>query len=210
VSDNPLGPFKVTGVIMKETAGCWTNHHSIIQFRNQWYLFYHANDYSPGFDKARSVRIDSLFFRPDGTIEQVIPTWRGVGITRASDEIQIDRYSARSQEGITISFNDTTNRFMGWKIIFDQPGAWVQYNNVDAGANKSKSILAKVKSTTGGKLQVRSGGPEGLVLAELDITPSDNWQYIKSELRGMKKGIFHLVVTLKGNQPVELDWIRFE
>jgi Glycosyl hydrolases family 43/Carbohydrate binding module (family 6) len=210
VSDNPVGPFKVTGVIMKETAGCWTNHHSIIQFRNQWYLFYHANDYSPGFDKARSVRIDSLFFRPDGTIEQVIPTWRGVGITRASDEIQIDRYSARSQEGITISFNDTTNRFMGWKIIFDQPGAWVQYNNVDAGANKSKSILAKVKSTTGGKLQVRSGGPEGLVLAELDITPSDNWQYIKSELRGMKKGIFHLVVTLKGNQPVELDWIRFE
>ena len=31
IGDNPLGPFKVTGVIMDESeSGCWTNHHSII------------------------------------------------------------------------------------------------------------------------------------------------------------------------------------
>ena len=38
----------------------------------QWYLFYHHNDYSPQFDKNRSVRIDSLNFNPDGTIQKVI------------------------------------------------------------------------------------------------------------------------------------------
>ena len=211
VSDNPLGPFKVTGVIMKETPGCWTNHHSVIQFRNQWYLFYHANDYSPGFDKARSVRIDSLFFRPDGTIAEVIPTFRGVGITRASEEIQMDRYSARSEDGIAISFIDTANRFLGWKVVFNKTGSWVQYNNVEAGVKKNQVIVAKVKSAAGARLQVRSVEPQGgALLAEFEINPSDSWQYIKSDLKGMKNGIFHLLVTLTGNQPAELDWIRFE
>lgn len=66
ISDNPLGPFKFAGVIMDESStGCWTNHHSLIEFKNQWYLFYHHNDYSPKFDKARSIRADSLFFNTD-------------------------------------------------------------------------------------------------------------------------------------------------
>ena len=81
-----MGPFNFTGVIMDESPGCWTNHHSIIQYKNQWYLFYHHNDYSPGFDKARSVRADSLFFNDDGTIQKVIPTFRGIGITKAQHQ----------------------------------------------------------------------------------------------------------------------------
>ena len=85
ISNNPLGPFKVTGVIMDESpTGCWTNHHSAIQFKDQWYLFYHDRDYSPNFDKARSIRLDSLFFNSDGTIKKVIPTLRGVGLTDAA------------------------------------------------------------------------------------------------------------------------------
>jgi len=107
IGDNPMGPFKVTGVIMDERPGCWTNHQSIIEFNNQWYLFYHHNDLSPHFDKNRSVRIDSLFFNNDGTIQKVIPTLRGVGVTDASQKIQIDRYSCTSEKGTSIAFLDT-------------------------------------------------------------------------------------------------------
>ncbi|HRT48613.1 MAG TPA: family 43 glycosylhydrolase, partial [Bacteroidales bacterium] len=61
IADSPMGPFKVAGVIMDESpTGCWTNHHSIVEYNGQWYLFYHHNDYSPKFDKNRSARIDSL------------------------------------------------------------------------------------------------------------------------------------------------------
>ena len=43
ISKSPLGPFKFTGVIMDENpTGCWTNHHSIIEFKGQHYLFYHS------------------------------------------------------------------------------------------------------------------------------------------------------------------------
>ncbi len=51
-----------------------------------------GNDYSPKFDKARSIRLDSLSFNADGTIKKVIPTLRGAGITAASTQIQIDRF----------------------------------------------------------------------------------------------------------------------
>lgn len=77
MADHPMGPFQVAGLIMDESAsGCWTNHQSVVQYQDQWYLFYHDRDYSPKFDKNRSVRIDSLFFEPDGTIRKVIPTLR--------------------------------------------------------------------------------------------------------------------------------------
>lgn len=87
---------------------CWTNHHSIVEYQGQWYLFYHHNDYSPKFDKNRSVRIDSLNFNPDGTIQKVIPTLRGVGLTKARSHIQIDRYSALQGKGIGIEYLDKT------------------------------------------------------------------------------------------------------
>jgi beta-xylosidase len=90
IGNTPIGPFKAAGVIMDESPNCWTNHQSIIEFKNQWYLFYHQNDLSPHFDKNRSARIDSLFFNVDGTIKKVIPTLRGVGITDASKKIQVD------------------------------------------------------------------------------------------------------------------------
>ena len=144
-SDNPLGPFKFAGVIMDESPECWTNHQSIIEFKNQWYLFYHHNDLSPNFDKNRSVRIDSLFFNADGSIKKVIPTLRGVGVTDASKEIQIDRYSNKS-EGVSIDFLDTTNRFLGWKTVFNKPGAWVQYNSVDFGKKALKTVTIRAIS----------------------------------------------------------------
>ena len=114
MGDNPMGPFRFAGVIMDEAPnGCWTNHHSIIDYKDQWYLFYHQNDWSPKFDKNRSARIDSLFFNADGTIQKVKPTFRGVGVTKASDKIQLDRYSRISDKGTTVLYNDTLNYFDG-------------------------------------------------------------------------------------------------
>ena len=102
MGDNPMGPFEFKGIIMDESpTDCWTNHHSLVEYKGQWYLFYHHNDYSPEFDKNRSARVDSLFFNPDGTIQKVTPTLRGVGITDARKEIQLDRYSRLSKPSIT-------------------------------------------------------------------------------------------------------------
>lgn len=94
MSDNPLGPFKYKGVIL-EKMNSGTNHHSIVKYKGQWYMFYHNSDlyYANNPDKEekfgwghedsphtyrRSICVDRLYYNEDGTIKQVIPTKEGV------------------------------------------------------------------------------------------------------------------------------------
>ncbi|KPK85296.1 MAG: alpha-N-arabinofuranosidase [Bacteroides sp. SM23_62_1] len=210
IGDNPMGPFKVTGVIMDESpTGCWTNHQSIIQYEDQWYLFYHHNDLSPKFDKNRSIRIDSLFFNDDGTIQKVTPTLRGVGVTGASQKIELDRYSYKSETGVSIAFLDTLNTFKGWKSILEQKDAWIRYNAVDFGNETYRSVQVKVLSQTGGTLQIRLDKPDGPLLSEVKIPEGTGWKTVDSSVSKIQPGIHNLVVVLKDDNPVEIDWIRF-
>jgi hypothetical protein len=211
IGDNPLGPFKITGVIMDESpTGCWTNHHSFIQFKDQWYLFYHHNDYSPTFDKARSIRADSLFFNADGTIQKVIPTLRGIGVTNANTQIQTDRYSRVSDKGMSIAFLDTANKFQGWKSVFEAAGAWVQYNSVDFGKKKLRTVAVRALSPASGTLQIRIHDINGPVLAELPVPAGNDWQLIKTPLLKFEPGIQNLILVSKDNNRIEVDWTSFE
>lgn len=211
ISNNPLGPFKFTGVIMDESpTGCWTNHHSIIQFNNQWYLFYHHNDYSPKFDKARSIRVDSLFFNADGTIKKVIPTLRGVGLTDATKEIQIDRYTDKSDEGVSIKFLDTLNRFKGWEAAFNAANAWIQYNSVDFGSKKFSKAIIRAHSERGGTLQIKFDNLQAPVAMQISIPQSIDWKMITVPVKGLKSGIHHLFIIANDGNPVDLDWISFK
>jgi len=210
IAENPMGPFEVKGVIMDESLECWTNHHSIIEFKNQWFLFYHHNDLSPHFDKNRSVRIDSLFFNEDGTIKKVIPTLRGVGLTDASQKIQIDRYSYISDRGASITFLDTLNTFEGWKVKLDSVNSWIQYNSVNFESNKYTSVNVRALSESGGVLQIRLKNTDGPVIVQLEIPEGNEWNNIKVPVSGLEAGVQNLVVLLKDNRPVEVDWISFE
>lgn len=209
--DNPLGPFTFKGIIMDESpTGCWTNHHSIVEYHDQWYLFYHHNDYSPAFDKNRSVRIDSLFFHADGTIQKVTPTFRGVGITAASDTIHPDRFSTVSTRGAAIDFVDGEKPFEGWKLTLDEEGAWAAYNRVNFGKSKQKTITAKVSSATGGLLRVQLDNDRKTLAAEVKIPADTNWNLIHAPVIQSEEGIHDVYFSLVGNGTIEIDWVRFE
>ncbi|MBN2012863.1 family 43 glycosylhydrolase [candidate division KSB1 bacterium] len=211
IGDHPMGPFQVTGVIMDELpSGCWTNHQSVIEFNDQWYLFYHDNDLSPRFDKNRSIRIDSLFFNNDGTIKKVTPTLRGVGLTDASQKIQIDRYSYISMDGASVAFLDTLNTFAGWKAILDTPKAWIQYNSVDFGSARFKSVHVRAQSSTGGGMQINLNNIDGPIIAQVEIPQGNEWNNIKAHVSGLKPGVQNVVVSLIDKKPVEVDWICFD
>lgn len=210
IGDNPLGPFKITGVIMDESeSGCWTNHHSIIQFKDQWYLFYHDRDYSPNFDKARSIRLDSMFFNSDGTIQKVKPTLRGAGLSDASRPIQIDRYTKISGPGVAIDYLDTLDRFKGWKTTFSSAGAWVQYNSVDFGKKGLKNILVQAQSDLGATLEVRINSVDGPLLTEIKIPKGSTWASHKKALAKVQSGVQHIFVVSKTDSPVAVDWLSF-
>ncbi|WP_299992060.1 family 43 glycosylhydrolase [uncultured Bacteroides sp.] len=210
MGDSPMGPFEFKGIIMDESpVGCWTNHHSLVEYKGQWYLFYHHNDYSPEFDKNRSIRADSLFFNPDGTIQKVIPTLRGVGLTDGRKEIQLDRYSRLSDKGAAIDYLNQANKFEGWKTLLSTDGAWVQYNRVDFGSQAPRKVKARVLSASGGTLQIRIDGADGTVIAEVKVPKGNQWMAIEAPVRSGKSGIHDLYVSLKENNEVAIDWLSF-
>lgn len=67
--DSPYGPFTYQGVLLYPVQG-WTNHHSIIEFKGKWYLFYHDTQLS-GKTHLRNVKVTELTYRPDGSIEPI-------------------------------------------------------------------------------------------------------------------------------------------
>lgn len=69
VGNNPYGPFTYKGVVLQPVEG-WTNHHSILEIKGKWYLFYHDTQLS-GKTHLRNVKVTRLTYNADGTIQPV-------------------------------------------------------------------------------------------------------------------------------------------
>jgi len=204
---SPMGPFEFKGLIMEESpTSCWTNHHSIVEYKGEWYLFYHHNDYSPDMDKRRSARIDKIHFNADGTIQLVKPTLRGVGITDARLQIQIDRYST-IKGAASIDYLNNDNRFEGWKTIFAKKGATVTYERVNFSDKPVKEVTVKVKSASSARLQVKAGDK---VIALIDIPKSTTWNNVSAKVGNAPLNVQDLEVSLIKGNGVEVDWIGFD
>lgn len=208
---SPMGPFKHAGVMLDESdSGCWTVHHSILDWQGQTHLFYHDRDLSPNFDKNRSIRADKLFFNADGSIQKVIPTLRGVGIVRAESEIQIDRYSAKSAEGIVVSFIDEANPHAGWKTTFGAEKSWVKFNEVDFGRGAQKSIQVRAKAVAESTLEIRLDSPDGPLLGRVKVGKTGAWKTSNAAAKNLPKGVRDIVITQAGGHAVEVDWVSFQ
>jgi beta-xylosidase len=79
-SKSPMGPYKYGGVII-DNDGCdpnnWNNHGSIVEFKGQWYVFYHRTTH--GVVNARKACIEPIYFNEDGSINEVEMTSQGAG-----------------------------------------------------------------------------------------------------------------------------------
>lgn len=65
--DNPYGPFTYQGVILKPVLG-WTNHHSILEIKGKWYMFYHDCELSKGKTHLRNIKVTELLYDKNGRI----------------------------------------------------------------------------------------------------------------------------------------------
>ena len=65
--ESPFGPFTYKGVLLEPVIG-WTNHHSVVEFKDKWYLFYHDSVLSGGHTQLRGIKFTELEIAEDGTI----------------------------------------------------------------------------------------------------------------------------------------------
>lgn len=71
IGDSPYGPFTYKGVVLNPVEG-WTNHHSILEIKGKWYIFYHDVQLS-GKTHLRNVKVTALRYNADGTIQTINP-----------------------------------------------------------------------------------------------------------------------------------------
>ena len=226
MSKNPMGPYEYKGIIMAEHEnGCWTNHHSIINYKGQWYLFYHHNDFSPRDDKRRSVCIEKLYFNADGTIKEVKPTMRGVGINKATEKIEIDRFSASSSD-VTTQLIDTINTFRSFEATLPVKGSWMRYNDIDFSCITDGYIIVKAKASENTKFFIREKAANGKIIAKVDLTVkpeapagmpamfrrdfSNQWLSLTAPLDYTPKGVTDLVITVEGDAGISVDNVQFK
>lgn len=72
IGDNPYGPFTYAGRILEPVVG-WTTHHSICEFNNKWYLFYHDSSLSKGVTHLRSIKVTEIHHDEKGFIQTIDP-----------------------------------------------------------------------------------------------------------------------------------------
>jgi len=69
---SPYGPFTYQGVIMTPVVG-WTTHHSIVEYKGKWLLFYHDTQLSGGKTHLRNIKVTELHHEADGSIRTIHP-----------------------------------------------------------------------------------------------------------------------------------------
>ncbi|QGQ93815.1 hypothetical protein EHS13_02280 [Paenibacillus psychroresistens] len=139
-STQPLGPWSYRGIFLEPT-GCSTTHGSVVEFKGQWYMFYHNQDIS-GQGNLRSVCIDYLNFNEDGTIQTVVQTKDGVksvGTAPIPNPNQ-KTYSAVKCSvggGAEIEVNEQGKSVVNHLHLV---GAYCQFNHVD-GENGGRAAI---------------------------------------------------------------------
>lgn len=220
MSNSPLGPWQFKGIIMAEhDNSCWTNHHSLVEYKGQWYLFYHRNHYSPSMDKRRSACIEKVAFNADGTIQEVKQTLRGVGVSKAVDRIELDRFSSVSND-VCIDFIDTTATFNGWYATLPQRASWLRYNDVDFSGISDAYVFVKAKANANTTFTIREKSEKGKVIAKLGIKVEGEsgpfrrdmrgqWMTLTAPMEYIPEGITDLYVVCDGPE-VSIDWMQFK
>ncbi|WP_461224633.1 family 43 glycosylhydrolase [Lacticaseibacillus suihuaensis] len=75
MSDKPLGPWQAMGPYLAPT-NCETSHGSVVEYKGQWYAFYHSDDLSQE-GVLRSICVDPVEFNEDGTMRLVVQSRNG-------------------------------------------------------------------------------------------------------------------------------------
>lgn len=78
IGTSPYGPFEFKGAVNARPLGA-QDHHSIVQFKGQWYYFYHIGNFTDangneGRGYRRNVCVDKLYYNVDGTMKMVQQT----------------------------------------------------------------------------------------------------------------------------------------
>ncbi|MCL2816043.1 MAG: family 43 glycosylhydrolase [Oscillospiraceae bacterium] len=226
-ADHPMGPFTYGGVILKNPGEMFgilynNNHHSIINFKNNWYLLYHATlvadakglrNGNGGQENYRSTHINALTFRDDGTIAEVRGDKKGV-----SQLMPLYPYKRIEAETIawssrisTIMEDPAQKSSLNLFVNGIKNNDWIAVSQVDFGEEGASSYSANVSGTAGGKIELRLDRLNGPVIGSLTVNAASEWETVTADVTDAT-GVRDLFMVFIGGDDEELfdfDWWSF-
>lgn len=220
-SDSPMGPFTLKETILANpgrTFGLYgNNHHCVFQFKDKWYITYHARslEKAMGIEKGyRSTHIEEFEMQEDGTIGKIKQTYKGRTQLKYVDAFTKNAAATASMmAGIrTVPADEAAMQYgIGNMALSDiQTGDYVEVQGVDFGSGASElSVSLKNVSGVKGGIQVRIDKIYGEVIAYLPLGEQQDKDYTTytTELLQEVSGVHHLYFIVAEGQGYEiLDW----
>lgn len=142
ISAHPLGPWTCKGVYLTPTD-CDTTHGSVVEYKGQWYQFYHNCNLS-GQGNLRSICVDKLFFNDDGTIQTVGQTKTGVPAVGPAPEPEphtIKYPAAMATTGGGATIGDSAAETGKAAQNLHRADAYIEFANVDGGKKGGRATI---------------------------------------------------------------------
>lgn len=173
-SQNPLGPFTYQGELFVNQGRFFglygNNHHSILQFKGQYYLAYHNRPVEKAMGitgNYRSPQLDKLTVLEDGSIAPVKGTMSGV--PQLENVNPYEKVSARTiyrEAGIEVTGHDRS------ALLKAGTGAWIQVKGVDF-AQGASQVTLRASSENGGAVRFATSPNDSDVLCDVLVPVGD-------------------------------------
>ena len=202
-SDSPMGPFTYEGTVLNNMSDFFgvggNNHHAIFEFKDKWYITYHAQTVGKymGLDKGyRSTHINELEYDEEGKIKPVTADFAGVepaGTLDPFERVNAATIAWLSGVGTRPNGNDGT---MQLTAIDD--GDWTAVGNVDFSDGASGFTVGAV-SSAGGSIELRLDSADGELIGTVNITGTDGTYEEYSCDIGDVSGTHDLFLVFRGS-----------
>ncbi|ORX50273.1 Arabinanase/levansucrase/invertase [Piromyces finnis] len=168
-SENPLGPFTFQGTLLNNPGDFFgttgNNHHTIIEFKGKWYIFYHAewlNVQVYGSQKGyRTTHVDELPFF-NGNFRNATGTLAGVEQLSNVDAYSTNYASMMAwQAGVSVYG-------LGHTTVTYRKGTWTGVSGVEFGDNAT-SVKISAASANGATIRITSGSENGEVIGYVTV-----------------------------------------
>lgn len=133
-SNSPLGPYQSRGVFIPEYDGnSGTIHGSMVEFKGQWYAFYHSAWIS-GRSTARSMMVDRFHYTESGDIVPFTPSRQGAVDAQTRTVTILDAAAGASSGSrlhgavVSQSFEDATGHGCVTDLIRQETGVSVWFD----------------------------------------------------------------------------------
>ncbi len=191
------GPWSYGGVVMPTQGGSFTNHPGVIDFKGRTYLFYHNAALPGGGGFKRSVCVDELRFKDDGSVVQMDMTEEGPEPVAVLDPYERVEAETIAWTGGVETASAGENRIVVSDI---DDGDLIRVRNVGFGdRNPGKCSVSVASEGPGAVIEVRLGGKDAEPVAEIEVGATgglDEWKTFSDEVTGVK-GVHDIFFTFR-------------